>query len=48
MVAEGHIPKTQPFSFSQDEGVDVGIDGETMVSDDYKPGATDFKGEIER
>ncbi len=46
VVAEGHIPKTQPFVFSADEGVDVGVDNETMVSDDYKPGATDFKGEI--
>jgi len=46
VVAEGHIPKTQPFVFSADEGVDVGADNETMVSDDYKPGATDFKGEI--
>jgi arylsulfatase len=46
VVAEGHIPKTQPFAFSADEGVDVGVDNETMVSDDYVPGATDFKGEI--
>jgi arylsulfatase A-like enzyme len=46
VVAEGHIPKTQPFAFSGDEGVDVGSDNETMVSDDYKAGATDFKGKI--
>ena len=46
VVAEGHIPKTQPFMFSADEGVDVGMDGETMVSDDYQAGATDFEGEI--
>ena len=46
VVAEGHIPKTQPFVFSADEGVDVGVDNETMVSDDYKPGANDFTGEI--
>jgi arylsulfatase len=46
VVAEGHIPRTQPFTFSADEGVDVGADNETMVSDDYKLGATDFKGEI--
>jgi hypothetical protein len=46
VVADGHIPKTQPFVFSADEGVDVGSDNETMVSDDYKLGATDFKGEI--
>jgi arylsulfatase len=46
LVAEGHIPKTQPFVFSADEGVDVGVDNETMVSDDYRAGATDFQGEI--
>jgi arylsulfatase A-like enzyme len=46
VVAEGHIPKTQPFAFSADEGVDVGSDNETMVSDDYRPGATGFAGEI--
>ena len=37
-VAEGHIPKTQPFMFSGDEGADVGLDGETNVSPDDKPG----------
>ena len=46
VVAEGHIPKTQPFMFSADEGVDVGMDNETAVSDDYEPGANDFGGEI--
>jgi arylsulfatase A-like enzyme len=46
VVAQGHIPKTQPFMFSADEGVDVGADNETMVSDDYKVGANDFTGEI--
>jgi hypothetical protein len=34
VVAEAHIPKTQPFAFSADEGADVGVDNETMVSDD--------------
>ncbi|MBL7847760.1 MAG: arylsulfatase, partial [Cyclobacteriaceae bacterium] len=28
-VAQGKIPKTEPFSFSGDEGADVGRDGET-------------------
>jgi len=37
-IAEGQIPKTQPFAFSGDEGADVGIDGETNVSKDYQPG----------
>lgn len=46
VVAEGHIPKTQPFAFSTDECVDIGSNNETMVSDGYKLGATDFNGEI--
>jgi arylsulfatase len=45
-VAEGHIPKTQPFFFSGDEGADVGVDGETNVSPDYKQGANAFTGKI--
>lgn len=46
-VAEGKIPKTQPFVFSADEGADVGIDSETNVSKDYKPGLpSTFTGKI--
>jgi len=45
-VAEGHIPKTVPFVFSGDEGTDVGLDGETAVSDDYKQGNNRFTGTI--
>jgi len=45
-VAEGHIPKTQPFIFSGDEGADVGEDGETNVSPDYKQGDNRFTGKI--
>ena len=46
-VAEGHIPKTQPYVFSADEGADVGIDAETNVSKDYKPGLpSTFTGRI--
>lgn len=45
-VAEGRIPKTQPFVFSADEGVDVGLDGETAVSTDYKQGDNKFTGKI--
>ncbi|HEX5111403.1 MAG TPA: hypothetical protein VFV79_01040, partial [Saprospiraceae bacterium] len=45
-VAEGRIPKTQPFTFSADEGVDVGMDSETVVTDDYKQGANSFTGTI--
>ncbi len=45
-VAAGQIPKTQPFAFSADEGADVGLDGETNVSADYKQGDNAFKGKI--
>ena len=45
-VAEGQIPKTQPFAFSADEGADVGLDGETNVSTDYKQGDNAFTGKI--
>ena len=45
-IAEGHIPKTQPFAFSGDEGADVGRDGETNVSADYKPVDNAFTGKI--
>jgi arylsulfatase len=47
-VAEGRIPKTQPFAFSADEGTDVGLDGETNVSVDYKQGDNAFTGKIVR
>jgi arylsulfatase A-like enzyme len=47
-VAEGIIPKTQPFVFSADEGVDVGMDGETAVSNDYKEGDNRFGGKIHK
>jgi arylsulfatase len=45
-VARGHIPKTVPFMFSADEGVDVGMDGETAVSADYREGDNAFTGRI--
>jgi arylsulfatase A-like enzyme len=45
-AAEGHVPKTQPFAFSADEGADVGMDGETNVSTDYKQGDNAFTGKI--
>jgi hypothetical protein len=47
-VAEGHIPRTQPYAFSTDEGVDVGMDGETAVSRNYKQLDTKFTGRIVR
>ena len=45
-MAEGHVPKTQPFAFSADEGADVGRDDETAVSNDYKQGNNSFTGKI--
>jgi len=47
-LAEGKIPKTQPFLFSGDEGTDVGLDGETNVSNDYKQGNNAFTGKINK
>ena len=47
-VAEGYIPKTQPFAYSGDEGVDVGTDNETNVTDDYKEGDNKFTGKIKK
>jgi arylsulfatase A-like enzyme len=46
LVAEAQIPKTQPFAFSADEGADVGLDGETNVSPDYKQHDNAFTGKI--
>jgi len=47
-VGEGKIAKTQPFFYSADEGVDVGMDGETAVSNDYKEGNNKFTGKIQQ
>ena len=47
-VGEGKIAKTQPFFYSADEGVDVGVDGETAVSNDYKEGDNEFTGKINK
>jgi arylsulfatase len=47
-VAEGRIERTQGFVFSADEGADVGLDGETPVTDDYKEGDNKFTGKIQK
>ena len=47
-VAEGKIDRTQPNFFSADEGADVGLDGETPVTDDYQEGDTQFTGKIRK
>jgi arylsulfatase len=46
VVAEGHVPQTVPFIFSADEGTDVGMDGETVVTTDYRQGDNRFGGKI--
>jgi arylsulfatase A-like enzyme len=45
-VAEGRIDRTQANIFSADEGADVGLDGETPVTDDYEERANKFTGKI--
>ncbi|MGV3606046.1 MAG: arylsulfatase [Planctomycetaceae bacterium] len=47
-VAEGRLEETQGFSFSADEGADVGQDGETPVSTDYEEGENKFTGKIRK
>ena len=47
-VAEGRIDHTQPFIFSADEGADVGVDGGTPVTDDYKERDNKFTGKIDK
>lgn len=47
-VAEGRIERTQAFIFSADEGADVGQDGETPVTSDYKEGDNTFTGLIRK
>lgn len=48
-VAEGRIPKTTAFVFSLDEGADVGVDEDTPVSEDYRPGLPSrFTGRIHK
>jgi len=45
-VAVAKVPRTMPFMYSADEGVDVGTDNETSVTEDYKDGANKFTGTI--
>ncbi len=47
-VAEARLEKTQGMIFSADEGADVGMDGETPVTDDYKEGDNKFTGKIHK
>ncbi|HUC41833.1 MAG TPA: hypothetical protein VMR92_13415, partial [Gemmatimonadales bacterium] len=45
-VGEARVPRTMPFVYSADEGVDVGTDNETTVTDEYKEGDNKFTGRI--
>jgi arylsulfatase len=45
-VVEARVPHTLPFIYSGDEGVDVGMDNETPVTDEYKQGDNKFTGRI--
>ena len=47
-MGEGRIEQTQCCVFSADEGVDVGKDLETNVTDDYKEGNSKFTGKIDK
>lgn len=45
-VATGRIERTQGMGFSADETADVGLDGATPVTSDYKEGDNSFTGKI--
>ena len=45
-VGETRVEHTMPFAYSGDEGVDVGRDDETPVTEDYKQGNNRFNGKI--
>jgi arylsulfatase len=45
-VGEGRIDMTQPFAFSADETVDVGVEAGSPVSPDYGPKGNAFNGEV--
>ena len=47
-VAEGRVNNSIPNVFSTDEGVTVGSDDETVVTDDYKPRNNRFTGALGR
>ncbi|HZN02348.1 MAG TPA: sulfatase/phosphatase domain-containing protein, partial [Candidatus Polarisedimenticolia bacterium] len=45
-AGEKKIVRMMPFVYSADEGVDVGMDQETPVSEDYKAGDNAFTGRV--
>ncbi|MGH8854641.1 MAG: sulfatase-like hydrolase/transferase [Telluria sp.] len=47
-VGEVRVARTIPFAYSGDEGVDVGTDNETPVTEEYKEGNNKFTGKIHK
>jgi arylsulfatase len=47
-AGEAKIVRMMPFIYSADEGVDVGMDNETPVTEDYKEHGNAFTGKIEK
>jgi arylsulfatase A-like enzyme len=45
-ASEVRVARTMPFVFSGDEGVDVGVDNETPVTEEYAAGNNRFTGRI--
>jgi arylsulfatase len=47
-AGEGRVPRTMPFAYSGDEGIDVGTDNETPVTEEYREGDNRFTGTIHK
>ena len=47
-LGEARVKRTMPFAYSGDEGVDVGTDLETPVTEEYKEGDNKFTGTIHK
>ena len=45
---EAKVPRMMPFVYSADEGVDVGMDSETPVTEEYAQGRNRFTGRIHK
>jgi arylsulfatase len=45
-TGEGRIDMTEPFAFSADETIDVGMEEGSPVSPDYGPRGNAFSGEV--
>lgn len=45
---EAKVGRTMPFAYSGDEGVDVGTDNETPVTEEYSEGRNQFSGKIHK